>query len=122
MASVVVTGVLTGVNYIPDDVSNGIGALAVPLFRAGLYPPTVLALVSSAAWPGALWLAAMLGIAGLVGGYLIPRTPLSFTARLALPAVLVAMALIISLTTRDDRADQNARHLLETAWLVRPSR
>jgi hypothetical protein len=121
MASVLTTGALTGINYIPDDVSNGVGALALPLFRAGYFTPTVAALFSQAAWPGALWLGAVALGAALAAGLLVPHGPVTPAARLALPLVLAAQALLVAGTTRNDSADQHARQFLASVWLVHPS-
>jgi hypothetical protein len=120
MASILTTGALTGINYIPDDVSNGVGALALPLYRAGYFPPTVVALFSSAAWPGAVWLLAVALGAALAAGLLVPRGSLSLPSRLALPLVLGAQALLVLGTTRNDPPDQNARAFLASVWLVKP--
>jgi hypothetical protein len=42
LASILVTGALTSINYIPDDVSDGVFALFVPLLARGNVFPTML--------------------------------------------------------------------------------
>ncbi|WP_370459099.1 hypothetical protein [Aggregicoccus sp. 17bor-14] len=115
-ASVLVTGLLTLVNYVPDDVSDGLFALALPLFRAGSLPPTVLSLFGVAsALPGALL---VLGVVAMAAWALLrlSRTPAAVAAGLA---VVAAVLVLHAASARHDAADAGAVRFLQSVWLVR---
>jgi hypothetical protein len=114
-ASVLVTGLLTLVNYVPDDVSNGLFALALPLFRNGYLPPSVLALFGVApAVAGALL---VLGVVAMSGWVLVQqgRSAGSLGTGLAVLALVLALH---AASARHDRADAGAVRFLESVWLV----
>ena len=62
-ASVAVTGMATFVNYVPDDVSEPVFGLAVPLIRQGLYVPSVPDILGLTAAASGWLLIALLGAA-----------------------------------------------------------
>jgi len=114
-SSVLATGLVGFVNYVPDDVSTSLWGLAIPLLRAGYWPVSwlaawvpnpasgaflVLLLVALVAW--------LLARAVRVGG--------------AVPAVLAAVLFVhfaaLLLATRDDAHDEAARAFLKKVWVA----
>lgn len=124
--SIVFTGLATFVNYVPDDVSNVVLGLAVPLLRAGYLPPSVLNLLGiSNPVAGVLLLALLLGLAVWV----FVRLGMKETERRpgALPlvgglAVLVVLLGAQAATVKHHAADEGAVRFLEKVWLVPPGR
>ncbi|WP_223752673.1 hypothetical protein [Myxococcus sp. RHSTA-1-4] len=125
-ASIATTGVATFVNYIPDDVSNAVGGLALPLVGAGFFPPGVLSflgLPQPAA--GALLLAVLLAVAAWVYREVARAPGRRWPAPMALGAGLATLGLIATahaLTTEHDEADRNAVRFLQSVWLTPPGR
>ncbi|WNG44188.1 hypothetical protein F0U60_08780 [Archangium minus] len=124
-ASIAFTGVATFVNYVPDDVSNVVLGLAVPLLRAGYLPPSVLNLLGIPnPVAGVLLLVLLLGLAGWV----FVRLGLHGTERpgaTPLIAGLAMLALLLGLqtaTVKHHSGDQGAVRFLEKVWLVPPGR
>nr|WP_216627784.1 hypothetical protein [Corallococcus exercitus] len=124
--SVLVTGLATFVNYIPDDVSTPVLALARPLLLDGYHPPNLLAfggLPTSLA--GAVLFAALAGVAASLFATLGRDAPGRATSPAAWVAGLATLAVLASaqaLFTRNDQADQNAVRFLESVWLQPPGR
>jgi hypothetical protein len=125
-ASMLVTGALTFVNYIPADVSNALFALAVPLFRDGYLPPNALGFFGiENPLSGALLLAGLAAAAILVARALTGPWALSDRWRslaapgLALGACIAYLALMAAVT-RHDAADEGALRLLRQSWLMPP--
>lgn len=117
-ASVLNTGLLTGVNYIPDDVSNGLFGLALPLYRDGFFPPTVAVLLGgNSAWPGALFLVAVTFVAVSVAIQLARPS----ASRVFAGATLVLYFGLLALTARGDDHDLAAQKFLKSVWVVRPT-
>ena len=113
VASVALTGLATLVNYIPDDVSNAVVGLALPLLQRGYFPATV---------------ATFLGLPNAVGGCLLlvglaaALAWMALTLRAGGRAVL-ACGLVVALhvlSFQHHRADEGARTFLESQWLVPP--
>jgi hypothetical protein len=116
-ASVLVTGLVSLVAYIPDSVSSPLFSLAVPLFRGGYLPPTVtvvfglgnlgglavLGVLAAAAWVG-LWLA---------------RAEGKGVAVAAVCTVLVIVGLLAG-ANRNDDGDRSGFGLMQQVWLVQP--
>jgi len=121
--SIAFTGLATFVNYIPDDVSNAVLGLAVPLLKDGYLPPSLLqfaGLGNPAA--GVLLLLALLGLAGWVFARLVwvePRRPgpASLAAGLAVLAMLLGAQVA---TAKHHDADAGAVRFLKQVWLVPP--
>nr|WP_255671702.1 hypothetical protein [Corallococcus sp. AS-1-6] len=125
-ASVLVTGLATFVNYIPDDVSTPVLALARPLLLDGYHPPNLLAFLGlPTSLAGAVLLAALAAVAACVfvalGRDASARAPApaAWVAGLATLAVMTSAQAVF---TRNDRADQNAVRFLESVWLQPPGR
>lgn len=114
VSSVLATGLVGFVNYVPDDVSTSLWALAVPMLGDGFYPVS--------------WLAAW--VPNPASGVLLVALLLAATAWLltkalewkAVPALLVVALVVhfgvLRLATRHDAADQNARAFLERVWVA----
>ncbi len=120
-ASVVVTSALTFINYIPDNVSSAIVALAIPLSTAGYLVPSLLCTVGLTN-PEAgilLWLAIV-----LVGSWLVwflppQASPAGWLLTLGTIGVLMAVPAVSYTGSVQDYA---ARSLLERVWLAPPRR
>jgi hypothetical protein len=122
-ASIVITGAATFINYVPDDVSNVLLGLAVPLLKGGYLPPSVLNFLGfTNPVAGVLLLVTLLGLAAWVFtrlGALDSRWP----ATAPLLAGLVGLAVLLGVqvaTTRHHAGDQGATGFLRKVWLVPP--
>ncbi len=131
--SVLVTGALSFVNYIPDSVSSALFSLVVPLYREGYLPPTLLAVLGVPnPGSGAALLAGLLAAAIWVA--VVMLRPGSEEAAAPAPAArgraelvqAVAVAVLtagaclglLAFAARDDAGDAGAKSLLESVWLA----
>lgn len=128
-ASIVVTGAITFVNYIPDDVSEPLFGLALPLFRDGFVTPSVLGVLgipNPAA--GEILVALLLLSAGAVVLLLVvPVGEARAESRAGMignaVGALVVVALFIALHSafaRGDAHDLAATNFLKSVWLTPP--
>ncbi len=123
-AAILTTGLATFVNYIPDDVSNVLGGLTLPLLSDGYFPPSVLSflgLPQPAA--GGVLLAVLVAVTCWV--FLSLATPPGRRAPGvgacgAGVATLLVLATLHHASTEHDTADQNATRFLESVWLAPP--
>jgi hypothetical protein len=125
VASVAVTALATFVNYIPDDVANAVGSLALPLLRAGYLPPSVFSLLGvpnplAGAALVALLAAALVAVAWVLVGK-APRRARAVALGLAL-IVGAGFVALHAASARHDRADQNAVAFLKSVWLAPPGK
>jgi hypothetical protein len=118
-ASVLITGCVTLVNYIPDDVSEPLFGLMIPLARRGDLVPSVPGFLGlSNPWSGALFVVLILSVALflLVGGTLPDRH--------SIRSALVAFATLVMILTahraayRETPGDRGALELLARVWLA----
>jgi hypothetical protein len=124
-ASILITGVATFINYVPDDVSNALFGLAVPLLKAGYLPPTMLSFWGLpqpiAGIPLLLGLLALSGWVfvrlGAAEGYK-PATDVLLCGALT----LVLLFGVQALTTKHHAQDQGAVRHLQSVWLTPPAR
>jgi hypothetical protein len=118
LASILVTGALTSINYIPDDVSDGVFGLFVPLLgRMDVVPSVlnVLGLVNP--WGGLLCLSLVVCVAAFVVWSLV-RGP-SSGQRLALCcATAVVFLSLHRVAFQGTTADRGALQLLSRDWLA----
>jgi hypothetical protein len=117
-ASVVVTGWVTLVNYVPDNASEPLFGLVFPLARQGDLVPSVLSFIGIPnPSSGILFMAAIPAFAAFI---LLVGTPFSGGERIALSgAAAVALVLGIHLAAfRDTPGDRGARDLLSRVWLA----
>jgi hypothetical protein len=116
-ASIVTTSALTFVNYIPDNVSDALLALAIPLSDAGDLTPSVmcaLGLLNPTAGV-VLWV----GVGAVVAWLLwVLRPQATLTAWLAALTTAAAVAGFHLLAYQDTDADRAALTLLERVWLT----
>lgn len=114
-ASILVTGALTCVNYIPDDVSSPLFGLVVPLWMQGALPPTTLSIFGAPNLVAALPVFLALPLAALwVVWRLSPRWLPSLVAVLTVVLVIGLHALL----ARHTQADANAVRFLASVWLT----
>lgn len=128
VASILITGALTGVNYIPDDVSSPLFGLALPLFAKGYLSPTLLAFWGIPnPYSGGLVLLGVAVCAGWVGWLLITRRERRPLPGVVLPtlfslAAVAGLLCVLALCTRYDRADLGAQRFLASEWLAPPGK
>ena len=118
-ASVLFTSALTFINYIPDDVSNALGALASPLTQTGYLTPSVLCafgltnpLAGIVLWIGVAAIASWLVWSLRPNGSVLPWIAVISTA--------AALALFQVMTFSDSPSDRAAFALLRRVWLAPP--
>jgi hypothetical protein len=124
MMSIVITGMATFINYVPDDVSNAFLGLAVPLLKTGYLPPSVLSFWGiPQPWAG---LPLVLGLIALAGWAFVKLG----AAEVGMPAPevlfggMLTAALIFGVhtaTTKHEK-DQGAVQFLQSQWLTPPGR
>jgi hypothetical protein len=113
-SSVLATGLVAFVNYVPDDVSTSLWVLAVPLLQDGFWPVSWLAAWVPNPASGALLVALLVAVTA----WLIAKALEWKASPLVLAAVLVAHVGALRLATRHDAADRNARAFLEQVWVA----
>lgn len=114
VSSVLATGLVGFVNYVPDDVSTSVWALAVPLLSDGFWPVSWLA-----AWvPNPASGALLVGLLAAVTAWLVAKALEWKAAPAVLVAVVVAHFGTLRLATRHDAADEAARAFLERVWVA----
>ncbi|SEM59154.1 hypothetical protein SAMN05444354_11948 [Stigmatella aurantiaca] len=123
--SILITGAVTLINYVPDQVSSALLALTVPLLKAGYLTPTVLSFWGVpqplAAAPLLLALLTMAAWAFLRLGS--PEHTRPTGAVLAGGALLAGLLLAAQLPgTAHHAGDQEALRLLESVWLTPPGK
>lgn len=123
-AAILTTGLATFVNYIPDDVSDVLGGLTLPLLSAGFYPPSVLSFLGvPQPITGILFLGALGGVTLWVLGALATSPGRRGPTPAALGSALATLLLLVTLHhrfTRGDDADQKATQFLKSVWLTPP--
>lgn len=118
-ASILITGALTFVNYIPDSVSNPLGGLALPLLAEGYLPPSLPGTLLPNPWSGALMVALLCAAAALTVWRAGPSTrPVPRGA--AAGALCVAWVTALALISGNTPGDLGARRHLESVWVIRP--
>jgi hypothetical protein len=118
-ASVLVTGWVTLINYVPDNVSEPLFGLVLPLARRGDLVPSLLCFFGIPnPWSGMLFMAAIPAFAAFV--LLVGNTsPPGSGRRIAIDAAVVALVLGIHLASfRDTPGDRGALDLLSRVWLA----
>ncbi len=137
-ASVLVTGLASLVNYIPDSVSNPVFGLALPLFKEGFLPPTFPGLLTGAHVLFG-WVMVVLVVLGaaVVAHALVPRVltgPLEtrerarvrvrvpFSASLTAVASCALVLGLLAFSTRHDERDEGAQRHLRGVWLTAPGK
>jgi hypothetical protein len=113
-ASVLVTGALTLVNYVPDNVTNALFGLAVPLYADGFLPPSLLGVLVPNPLSGALLLAAVVAAAALVL-VVLAKAP---RARAIAAAVALGYVGLLAVLPHRSEGDLGATKFLESVWLA----
>ena len=120
VSSVLATGLVCFVNYVPDDVSSSVWGLAVPMLSDGFWPVSWLAAWVPNPASGALLVLLLLAVVGWLAMQF--RQLGAAPALLALAIGLHFGALRILPTLGGDGTlpahDQGARNLLESVWLA----
>jgi hypothetical protein len=124
-ASVLITGLVSLVNYIPDSASNALFGLAIPLFRSGYWPPSLWMLLGIAApWLGFVLIAAVVSAALLVALVLIRVDSVVRPARTSWAKAVLAAASVCAIClaglalAKDPARDAGALGHLKSAWLT----
>jgi hypothetical protein len=118
VASILVSGALTSINYIPDDVSEAVFGLFAPLAaRMDLVPSTMNVLGVVNPWGGWICLALIVAVAAFVG-WLLLRGP-AWRPRLAVCCATAVLFLALHRAAfQDTSADRGALQLLSRDWLA----
>lgn len=129
VASIFITSALTCVNYIPDDVSSPLYALAFPLFAKGDLPPTALSFLGIPnPYAGGLWMALIAVAAIWAGVLLLGGEGVAVRSRKVLAplaagcSVLALLLVLLFVAYRSDTHDLGALHLLNQVWLTPPGK
>jgi len=111
VSSVLATGLVGFVNYVPDDVSTSVWALAVPLISDGYWPVSILGTVVSNPAAGAVLVLLLVACTAWLAMKLKP-----------VPVVAVAIIVLhfgaLRLFTRYDSGDVGALGFLKNVWLA----
>jgi hypothetical protein len=122
VSSVLVAGVLSLLNYVPDSMSTAFWGLAVPLLEAGYYAPSFFSLLGVAQPLAGFPLYLGLG-AALVWVAMVLRSASIQPAGAVTRALLVAVCAhlwILSAATRHDPGDVGSVDHLKRNWLTPP--
>jgi hypothetical protein len=116
LASMVVTGALTCVNYVPDSVKSSFWGFALPLLTQGFTPPTALSFLGiTTPWAGAV---VPLGVLAAAVVVLLTLVQGRFPRALAL-GTLVGFLVLLALSPSSESDAGNVR-ALEDGWLAPP--
>ncbi|MFT3710379.1 MAG: hypothetical protein QM817_22375 [Archangium sp.] len=116
ISSVLVTGIVAFVNYVPDDVSTSLWGLALPVWTDGFWPVSWLAAFIPNPASGAVLVLALFASAA----WLLTRLK-SGREMAVLGGVALALVLhfgLLRLFTRFDDHDRNATKFLESVWVA----
>lgn len=129
--SVVLTGSIALVNYIPDNLSTSVFGVVVPLFTQGYFPPTTLHFLGIPnPWSGGgVWLC-IVAVAALVAGKLLVdgREGNERSLRALAPGLAVAGLVVLSMFgalrafTRYDPGDVGVVTFMRGIWLAPPGK
>ena len=118
VGSVLVTSALTFVNYIPDDVSEGVFELFVPLARSGNVVPSPLSFTGLGHLGG--WVPIILtGAVTVLLAAILMVTPRGANAVVA-AAIALSFLVLHRWAALDTDHDRAARSLLQHVWLTPP--
>lgn len=119
VSSVIVSGTVAFVNYVPDSQSTSFFGLAWPLFRDGHLPPTVLLLLGLPNPTSGLVVLILLGAGALlIALRWVCGQPREVSVAAAL--VLLAHLGLLASVTSDSEADRRNLAFLKQAWMHRP--
>jgi hypothetical protein len=121
VSSVLVDGALSFVNYVPDSHSTSLFGLAVPLFRDGYLPPTVLIFLGITNPVSGTIALVLLAAAAAVIGVRLSQGQARVVGVAAALIVAVHFGLLAGLT-RNDAADAGGVAHLKAVWIAPPSR
>lgn len=114
LTSVLASGLVGLVLYVPDNVSTSFWALAVPLLGDGFWPVSWLSAWVPNPASGAVLLGLLLAVLLWLGAHLGKRA-----VGLGVAALVVVLHLgVLRLATRYDEADTGALKFLESVWLA----
>jgi hypothetical protein len=122
-SSVLVAGVLSLLNYVPDSLSTAFFGLAVPLLESGYYAPSALSLLGVAQPLAGLPLYLLLAAALCWVALALRKTsaqPAGAVTRAAAVALLVHLW-VLSAATRHDAGDKGSVEHLKKNWLTPPA-
>jgi 4-amino-4-deoxy-L-arabinose transferase-like glycosyltransferase len=114
VSSVLATGLVGFVNYVPDDVSTSLWGLALPLLRDGVYPVSWLAALVPNPASGALLMVLLLAVTAWVATKAVELKALPLLLAVAVGVHFGALRLF----TRYDEHDTAAKTFLESVWVA----
>jgi hypothetical protein len=117
VASVVVTGLISLVAYIPDSLSSPLFSLVLPLLRGGYLPPTVT-VVFGLPNLGGIAVLCVLAAAAWVGLWLWRAEGSQRTVTVAAVATVVVVLALLAGANREDGGDKGGLQLLQSVWMT----
>lgn len=119
LSSVLVTGLVVLTNYVPDDVSTSLFGLALPLYRDGYWPPTLLWLLGvNNPLSGAVAFVLLAAVVLVLSAEWLRGKPGPVLAAAVAAVVLHVGALAVA--TQHHSGDQGAVRFLKSVWLAPP--
>jgi len=117
VSAILVTSAITFVNYIPDDVSEGVFGLFVPLARDGRILPTALGFLGFGGTVAGWLVVSLVLVAALLSGVVLLRE-VRWTGWAALALVVAGVCTLHRVTYQETEHDRAAQNLLERVWLT----
>ncbi len=111
VSSVLATGLVGFVNYVPDDVSTSVWALAVPLINEGFWPVSILATVIANPASGAVLVVLLVASGAWLATKLKPVPVIAVV-------IIVLHFGVLRMFTRYDSGDVGALNFLKQVWLA----
>ena len=117
VSAILVTSAITFVNYVPDDVSEGVFGLFVPLARDGRILPTALGFVGIGGTAAGWLVVSLVLVAGLLSGAVLLRE-VRWTGWASLALVVAGVCTLHRVAYQNSEHDRAAQNLLEHVWLT----
>lgn len=120
VSSVFATGLVAFINYVPDDVTSSVWALAVPMISDGFLPVSWLAAWIPNPASGSLLLVLLLALVAwlLTRFRKLGATPFLLAAMIAAHFAALAVLPKFGGDPQAEARNQGARNLLESVWLA----
>lgn len=120
VSSVFATGLVAFVNYVPDDVTSSVWALALPMLSDGFFPVSWLAAWIPNPVSGAVLLLLLLALVAWLLTHFrkLGATPFLLAAMIAAHFGALAVLPKFSGDSQAEARNQGAKNLLESVWLA----
>lgn len=120
VSSVFATGLVAFINYVPDDVSSSVWALAVPMLFDGFLPVSWLAAWVANPVSGGLLLAMLFAVVAWLLTHFrrLGATPFLLALMFGLHFGALRVLPLLGADAQADARDHGAKSLLESVWLA----